>query len=66
MICLSKSSKYFFNKSIGWLTVTLYFLQDILPLIEDLNNAGIRFVYFSAENELRSRVRFLVEFAKLD
>jgi len=30
-------------------------LQDILPLIEDLNNAGIRFVYFSAENELRSR-----------
>ena len=31
--------------------------QDILPLIEDLNNAGIRFVYFSAENELRSRVR---------
>ena len=33
------------------------FPQDILPLIEDLNNAGIRFVYFSAENELRSRVR---------
>ena len=30
--------------------------QDILPLIEDLDNAGIRFVYFSAENELRSRV----------
>ena len=25
--------------------------------MEDLNNAGIRFVYFSSENELRSRVR---------
>ena len=34
----------------------ILFLQDILPLIEDLDNAGIRFVYFSAENELRSRV----------
>ena len=39
--------------------------QDILPLIEDLNNAGIRFVYFSAENELRSRVRRLSSIVEL-
>ena len=35
-------------------------LQDVLPLVEDLNNAGIRFVYFSSENELRSRVSFFL------
>ena len=31
--------------------------QDIPPLVEDLNNAGIRFVYFSEENEIKSQVR---------
>ena len=33
-----------------------FVFQDIMPLVEDLNNAGIRFVHFSSENELRSRV----------
>ena len=48
---------------IYFLFLSIYFffffllLQDIIPLVEDLNNAGIRFVYFSSENELRSRVR---------
>lgn len=41
---------------IGAVTLQFQAKKDILPLIEDLNNAGIRFVYFSAENELRSRV----------
>ena len=46
-------------------TGTFSLFQDILPLIEDLNNAGIRFVYFSAENELRSRVRCLSSIVEL-
>ena len=29
--------------------------SDVRELIEDLNVAGIRFVYFSAENELQSK-----------
>ncbi|XP_027057487.1 transmembrane protein 94-like isoform X1 [Pocillopora damicornis] len=41
---------------IGVVTLQFQAKKDILPLIEDLDNAGIRFVYFSAENELRSRV----------
>ncbi|XP_078346969.1 transmembrane protein 94-like isoform X3 [Oculina patagonica] len=41
---------------IGVVTLQFQAKKDIIPLIEDLNNAGIRFVYFSAENELRSRV----------
>ena len=32
------------------------FFQDIVQLIEDLEAACIRFVHFSKENELRSRV----------
>lgn len=40
---------------IGMVAVQFQAKKDILPLVEDLNNAGIRFVHFSAENELRSR-----------
>jgi len=32
-------------------------LQEIVDLIENLESACIRFVHFSKENELRSRVR---------
>ena len=31
-------------------------LQDVVQLIEELETACIRFVHFSKENELRSRV----------
>jgi hypothetical protein len=34
-------------------------LKDIPPLVEDLNNAGIRFVHFSEENEIKSQVSFV-------
>ena len=37
----------------------LSILKDIPPLVEDLNNAGIRFVYFSEENEIKSQVSFV-------
>ena len=41
---------------IGMITLQHKAKQDIPPLVEDLNNAGIRFVYFSEENEIKSRV----------
>ena len=31
-------------------------LKDTSCLVENLNNGGIRFVYFSSENELKSKV----------
>lgn len=40
---------------IGMVALQFQAKKDVLPLVEDLNNAGIRFVYFSSENELRSR-----------
>eukprot|EP00794_Sanderia_malayensis_P008948 gene8948-9902_t len=46
------------NKQIFIGIVTLHDLvkEDITCLVENLNKGGIRFVYFSYENELRSRV----------
>ncbi|XP_028413200.1 transmembrane protein 94-like isoform X2 [Dendronephthya gigantea] len=41
---------------IGMITLQHKAKQDIPPLVEDLNNAGIRFVYFSEENEIKSQV----------
>ena len=32
--------------------------KDTACLVENLNNGGIRFVYFSSENELKSKVGF--------
>ena len=31
-------------------------LKDTSCLVDNLNNGGIRFVYFSSENELKSKV----------
>ncbi|EDO30476.1 predicted protein [Nematostella vectensis] len=42
---------------IGMVTLQYQAKKDIIPLVEDLNKAGIRFVHFSAEDELKSRVR---------
>ncbi|KAK2192271.1 hypothetical protein NP493_35g02031 [Ridgeia piscesae] len=41
---------------IGMITMQYQAKQDIVKLIEDLESACIRFVHFSQENELRSRV----------
>ncbi|EDO38517.1 predicted protein [Nematostella vectensis] len=41
---------------IGMVTLQYQAKKDIIPLVEDLNKAGIRFVHFSAEDELKSRV----------
>jgi hypothetical protein len=43
----------------GDLFLLLSILKDIPPLVEDLNNAGIRFVHFSEENEIKSQVSFV-------
>ncbi|XP_074647794.1 transmembrane protein 94-like isoform X2 [Tubulanus polymorphus] len=41
---------------IGMITMQYHAKGDIVQLIENLDNACIRFVHFSKENELRSRV----------
>ncbi|CAB3988135.1 Hypothetical predicted protein [Paramuricea clavata] len=41
---------------IGMITLQHKAKQDIPPLVEDLNHAGVRFVYFSEENEIKSQV----------
>ncbi|XP_046854966.1 transmembrane protein 94-like [Xenia sp. Carnegie-2017] len=41
---------------IGMITLKHKAKQDIPPLVEDLNRAGIRFVHFSSENEIKSQV----------
>ena len=44
-------------------------IQDIVDLIESLESACIRFVHFSKENELRSRVslhQFVDDFVSVD
>ena len=35
-------------------------LQDIVKLVEDLDGAGIRFIHFSSDSELKSKVLFCV------
>eukprot|EP00118_Oscarella_pearsei_P027969 m.1516 g.1516 ORF g.1516 m.1516 type:complete len:1254 (+) comp7013_c0_seq1:20-3781(+) len=41
---------------IGMVSLQYMPMRDTVKLVEDLQTAGIRFVYFSAENELRSKV----------
>lgn len=39
--------------------------RDIVALIEDVEAAGVRFVYFSPRNMRRSKVRNVVVFATI-
>ena len=55
ILCLFMSLMNLVSNLFYYFFIILF--QDIPPLVEDLDNAGVRFVHFSEENEIKSRVR---------